>query len=95
MYTKVYLCYWYIINSKISAHSIFWEISETNIMFSVRPSMTETTALGAAMAAGVAEGINVWTISDTTNITTDTFVPSILQKGMSYFPLIPQYYRML
>lgn len=30
--------------------------------FTVRPTMTETTALGAAMAAGNAEGIDVWSL---------------------------------
>ncbi|XP_070201897.1 glycerol kinase 3-like isoform X2 [Littorina saxatilis] len=48
----------------------------------VRPSMPETTALGAAMAAGAAEGINVWNIDkdDATTITTDVFTPSISQS---------------
>lgn len=31
----------------------------------VRPTMSETTALGAAMAAGAAEGVNVWNLSST------------------------------
>ena len=46
-------------------------------LFSVRPSMPETTALGAAMAAGMAVG--VWSVSseDETTITTDTFFPTI------------------
>lgn len=45
----------------------------------VRPSMSETTALGAAMAAGQAEGIEVWDIfnEDSTNIICDTFRPTI------------------
>ena len=46
----------------------------------VRPSMTETTALGAAIAAGTAEGINVWREKDLTAITTDTFYPQISQR---------------
>jgi len=29
----------------------------------VRPDMSETTALGAAMAAGAAEGVGVWNLS--------------------------------
>ncbi|XP_069114866.1 glycerol kinase 3-like [Argopecten irradians] len=46
----------------------------------VRPSMPETTALGAAMAAGHAEGI--WNIEDSAaaTITTDTFTPAIRSK---------------
>ena len=49
----------------------------------VRPSMPETTALGAAMAAGAAEGVNVWSLDDEQlgNITTDTFTPSVTKKG--------------
>ncbi|KAH9514969.1 Glycerol kinase 3, partial [Bulinus truncatus] len=44
----------------------------------VRPSMTEATALGAAMAAGVAEGVNVWKSLDSlAPITSDVFEPSI------------------
>jgi len=48
----------------------------------VRPSMSETTALGAAMAAGQAEGIEVWDIfnEDSTNIICDRFDPSIEQS---------------
>ena len=50
----------------------------------VRPSMSETTALGAAMAAGCAEGIDVWDIfsEEAANVTTDIFKPSITQKGI-------------
>ncbi|KAK3096459.1 hypothetical protein FSP39_000427 [Pinctada imbricata] len=49
----------------------------------VRPSMTETTALGAAMAAGAAKGVDVWDLDpkNLATIATDTFVPSIPQKG--------------
>lgn len=49
----------------------------------VRPSMPETTALGAAMAAGSAEGVGVWSLDskDLSNITTDTFNPCIREKG--------------
>lgn len=46
--------------------------------------MPETTALGAAMAAGAAEGIGVWQLEKPdamTNITTDIFYPAIKQKG--------------
>ncbi|KAJ8316356.1 hypothetical protein KUTeg_006370 [Tegillarca granosa] len=49
----------------------------------VRPSMPETTALGAAMAAGAADGVSIWNLetSDLTKITTDTFSPSIGPSG--------------
>ena len=45
----------------------------------VRPSMTETTALGAAMAAGAAEGIGVWNLDDKdlAEKSADTFRPTI------------------
>ncbi|ESO93953.1 hypothetical protein LOTGIDRAFT_209470, partial [Lottia gigantea] len=45
----------------------------------VRPSMTETTALGAAMAAGNAEGVDIWNLDNlqSKDIVTDTFKPSI------------------
>jgi glycerol kinase len=51
----------------------------------VRPSMAETTALGAAMAAGAAEGIGVWDIfsEDSSNITCDVFKPKISESGKS------------
>lgn len=43
----------------------------------VRPSMPETSALGAAMAAGVAEGIDVWNLDseELLDISTDVFPP--------------------
>jgi len=45
----------------------------------VRPSMPETTALGAAMAAGAAQGIDVWDLhsDDSANIISDVFKPKI------------------
>ncbi|GBM48691.1 Glycerol kinase [Araneus ventricosus] len=47
----------------------------------VLPSMPETTALGVAMAAGAAKGIEVWDIASTeaSDVTTDIFSPSISQ----------------
>jgi len=51
----------------------------------VRPSMTETTALGAAMAAGGAEGVAVWNLheDDAHPITCDVFQPTISQTERS------------
>ena len=53
--------------------------------------MTETTALGAAMAAGSAEGVDVWDLSSlmsgntkgspSTPAATDIFHPSITSQG--------------
>ncbi|KPP69402.1 glycerol kinase-like, partial [Scleropages formosus] len=45
----------------------------------VKPSMPETTALGAAMAAGAAEGVSVWSLKpeDLTAVTCEKFEPQI------------------
>ena len=45
--------------------------------------MPETTALGAAMAAGVAKGVDVWTINpeDKSQVNTDVFEPAIDPHG--------------
>ncbi|KAK6622653.1 hypothetical protein RUM43_008495 [Polyplax serrata] len=43
----------------------------------VRPIMTETTALGAAMMAGMAEGINMWDLQNTPKVVCDIFSPTI------------------
>lgn len=47
--------------------------------------MTETTSLGAAMAAGAAEGIEVWDLTKLTPLTTDDFTPAIMPEGMYTF----------
>ncbi len=57
----------------------------------VRPTMPETTALGAAMAAGMAKGVDVWTINpeDKSQINTDVFEPDIDPRGkITYLPYI-------
>ncbi|KAI0240656.1 Glycerol kinase [Lamellibrachia satsuma] len=46
----------------------------------VCPSMPEMTALGAAMAAGSAEGIGVWDLDDLTPITTEMYLPSMTDQ---------------
>ncbi|XP_043965987.1 glycerol kinase-like isoform X1 [Gambusia affinis] len=45
----------------------------------VKPSMPETTALGAAMAAGAAEGVKVWSLEpeDLSAVTSERFDPQI------------------
>jgi len=52
-----------------------------SFLFAVKPAMTETTALGAAMAAG--HCIGVWSLKseDLASITTDTYVPSVSTAG--------------
>ncbi len=49
----------------------------------VRPTMPETTALGAAMAAGAAEGVEVWKLSPDhlPHITSEKFEPQINSDG--------------
>jgi len=45
--------------------------------------MPETTALGAAMAAGAAEGVSVWSLNpeDLTEVTSEKFEPQINPEG--------------
>jgi glycerol kinase len=49
--------------------------------------MTETTALGAAMAAGNAEGVGVWNLDclDQNTITSDVFTPNVTEGGNFLF----------
>lgn len=49
--------------------------------FLVRPTMSETTSLGAAIAAGSAKGIEVWNIDNIEEVPNDTFLPSIAEDG--------------
>ncbi|ROI37040.1 Glycerol kinase [Anabarilius grahami] len=53
----------------------------------VKPSMPETTALGAAMAAGAAEGVSVWSLNpeDLTEVTSEKFEPQINPEGPLYW----------
>lgn len=43
--------------------------------------MLETTCLGAAIAAGMAAGIQVWTLDKIQPVPSDTFTPSISENG--------------
>jgi hypothetical protein len=47
--------------------------------------MAETTALGAAMAAGSAEGIEVWDLNNIQPVPCDIFNPLITEDGKKYF----------
>jgi len=50
----------------------------------VRSSMPETAALGAAMAAGLADGIAVWNLDSTVNnsdVSADVFTVSIPESS--------------
>lgn len=57
----------------------------------VRPTMSETTALGAAMAAGAAEGVNVWSLSPShlPHITSEKYEPQINTDGERINELVP------
>lgn len=46
--------------------------------------MPETTALGAAMAAGAAEGVSVWSLcpEDLSEVTSEKFEPQINCEGL-------------
>lgn len=45
--------------------------------------MTETTALGAAIAAGCAEGIKIWDLNKVQPTPSDTFHPLISTNGIN------------
>lgn len=55
--------------------------------------MSETTALGAAMAAGAAEGVNVWNLSSShlPKVTCETYEPQINLHGeeLAHEPRFP------
>jgi hypothetical protein len=46
--------------------------------------MAETTALGAAMAAGSAEGIGVWDLNNIQPVPCDIFNPLIAEDGKGH-----------
>lgn len=48
--------------------------------FSVKQTMQESTAFGAAVAAALADGINVWTVSDL-KIDCENFSPQMPESG--------------
>ena len=66
---------------------MFCKIVHGKIFFViVRPSMTETTALGAAVAAGAAEGIALWDIKtkkESSDVT--IFQPKLDESGMNMY----------
>lgn len=52
--------------------------------------MPETTALGAAMAAGAAEGVSVWSLNpeDLSEVTSEKFEPQINPEGANMDSLL-------
>ncbi|XP_059167267.1 glycerol kinase-like [Physella acuta] len=75
------------VDGGMTANSLLMQIQADLIGIPVvRPSMTETTALGAAMVAGAAEGVEVWTRlggDKAPPITCDVFEPSITARERS------------
>lgn len=61
---------------------------------SVHPSMFEATALGAAMAAGSAEGVDVWDLNNMHSVPSDTYLPTISEDGQlnRRFKYVPNIY---
>lgn len=53
------------------------------LFFSVRPTMSETTALGAAMAAGAAPGVDVWNLNpgQLPHLESEKYKPQINPEG--------------
>ena len=53
--------------------------------FTVRPTMSEMTALGVAMAAGLAEGVNAWHVEkgESNEDRMQRFTPKISSDGKS------------
>lgn len=49
--------------------------------------MPDITALGAAMAAGHAEGIDVWDLEgeEVETVPSDTFLPTTTPEGTNFF----------
>jgi glycerol kinase len=71
-----------LINIINNLYAIMKTLIGTIISHLVRPIMCEITALGVAIAAGSAEGIKKWDINLSTNVPSDTFIPSITENGI-------------
>lgn len=58
-------------------------------MCAVRSTLPDMTALGVAMAAGHAEGIDVWNLEgeEVETVPFDTFLPTITPEGIKGFEL--------
>jgi len=68
-------------------------INEYNVFYTkVRPLMSETTALGVAIAAGSAEGIRKWDVKIDAAIPSDVFLPLITENG-NHLTIIILYYK--
>ena len=63
---------------------VYLASSQKTLFFSVvRAKMPETTALGAAIAAGRASGVDCWNVKEQT-LTGQGFVPNNDSKGIYY-----------
>ncbi|PSN33939.1 Glycerol kinase 3 [Blattella germanica] len=68
------------VDGGMTANNLLMQTQSDLVGISVmRPLMAETTALGAAMAAGSAEGIEVWDLNNIQPVPCDIFTPSITE----------------
>lgn len=67
----------------MSVSCLILEGNHETLYPTVKPSMPETTALGAAMAAGAAEGVSVWSLNpeDLSEVTSEKSEPQINTEG--------------
>ena len=74
-----------IVKKKLSIQCFFLRIkcviNKITFNFPVRPHMAETTSLGAAIAAGLAEGVNALDIEHLEPGPNDVFNPRITEQG--------------
>ncbi|CAN7982476.1 unnamed protein product [Ixodes hexagonus] len=73
-----------LVDGGMAVNELLMQLQADLVGISVmRPQMSETTALGAAIAAGAAEKIDVWSLDSNNfpNITSDVFEPSVLPTG--------------
>ncbi|XP_020903631.2 glycerol kinase isoform X1 [Exaiptasia diaphana] len=69
-----------LVDGGMTANNLLMQLQADILGINVeRPTMPETTALGAAMAAGAAKGIEVWELNpeDKSQINTDVFKPAM------------------
>lgn len=61
----------------------FWKLTVLLFRPTVRSTMPDITALGVAMVAGHAEGIDVWNLEgeEVEIVPTDTFLPTTTPEG--------------
>lgn len=76
-----------LVDGGMTANNLLMQMQADNCGIPVvRPLMAETTALGAAMAAGHARGVEVWDLDHISPVPSDIFTPSISsdQRDIKY-----------